>query len=219
MTTLLRKSLAAGLVVAAMLLSGCQTPGPGLGTLAVQLVDTPAPGIKELNVKINRIQVKIDESWVTVGPIDQTVNLLDYRRVPYDFGEITYGAGERSGVRLIIYEDPTVVDEDGTHVVDLVRKQTTADITHWIFVSGRWTLIVDFNVAESLIKHGPGDYSLDPVIRGGMYNTHGQAEGVVKLAGSPGVVPEAAEIKAVYLSGGQAPADSVINTSSVDTNR
>ena len=167
----LRSMLAAALTTLA---AGCGSTTGDTGTLAIELVDAPAPDVKGIVVTIDSVTVHSEEAgWVTVahGPI--TVDLLTLQDVGTQLGAVSLPAGTVTQIRLVLADGPQyVVLADGSHD-DLKTpsgQQSGLKLTGQFKVSAcnKHTITPDFDGKNSIAYHdtgSPNGWSLRPVIR------------------------------------------------------
>lgn len=207
----MRRFLFAFLGLIVLLLSGCGGINGDYGTLTLEMVDAPS-NVSSVRVHIKRIEVEIAGNWEVVAHPNQEYELLDLQAVPAVLGQSGLGAGIYTAIRVVI-TSATVVDSSGTHnvAIDQVIKEEGLEIpvTFEMESARRTTVLMDFNVAQSLKLNPGGTYSLDPVIPTVVKHESGTVCGFVTLNGL-GV--GGADIEAVYVAGPNYATGTLVNT-------
>ncbi|HXH60674.1 MAG TPA: DUF4382 domain-containing protein [Fimbriimonadaceae bacterium] len=187
--------------------------GSGMGTFKVFLSDAPTTGVTAVNVTVDSIQAHIDGQWVDVANTPQTYDLLSLTREPAIAGTIDgLPSGSVTQVRFFV-SSVTVTDGTGTHdaiVPSAAQTGIKVNLDTTIAPGAVTAVLIDFNVAKSLVQQGNGAYLMQPVLVGAPVDLAATASGTVTLNGNP---VEGATVKAIYKSGLYYPADTEVNTS------
>lgn len=157
--------------------SACDSESTSTGTAKMQVRMTDAPGdYAEVNVDVQSVQVHKegdgDESeWITLDEIHPGVyNLLDYTNgKDFLLASSTLPAGKIAQIRLILGPNNSLKLKDGT-VTPLVtpsgqQSGVKLDINAELESDVTYTLLLDFDAAQSVVARGDGQYNLKPVIR------------------------------------------------------
>ncbi|MFD2515900.1 DUF4382 domain-containing protein [Pontibacter locisalis] len=147
------------------------------GTARMEVRMTDAPGdYAEVNVDVKTVQVHKDgdgdeSEWITLDEIKPGVyNLLDYTNgESFLLASSTLPAGRIAQIRLILGDNNTLKLKDGT-VTPLVtpsgqQSGVKLDINAELVSDVTYTLLLDFDAAQSVVPRGNGQYNLKPVIR------------------------------------------------------
>ncbi len=203
----------AALVIAAV--TGCAGSSGigsnGSGQLAVHMSDGGGPGITAVSVTITKIEANIDGSWQTVSNATQTVNLLDLVTNDTVLASATLPAGSYTQIRLIV-SSGTVTDASGTHNLVIPSGLHTGikvNVNFTITANELIAVLLDFNVAQSIVLQGNGTYLLKPVIPAVIQVLSGTATGVVSDASGP---VAGASVTATYESGPSFAPGTIVNT-------
>ncbi len=163
------------LIAATAVLCGCGGSGGGMantgngnGTLLLHMVDAtpPDPTITAVEVTIPKVEAMIGNQWVTVASPNKSYNLLDLAMTPTTLGQAELPPGSYSQLRLFV-SGAAVVDGRGNHAVsvpDAAKNGVVIDISYGIQASTTTTLLLDFNLHQSLSGDGNGHYTLSPFI-------------------------------------------------------
>ncbi|MBI3945680.1 MAG: DUF4382 domain-containing protein [Armatimonadetes bacterium] len=175
----------AGLVASALFISGCgsdSSGGTAQGRLSVVMVDAPDPSATAVDVTITDVQANVDGQWMSIMPEPRDLNLLALATAEASLGSITLPPGSYTQVRLFLGESPTITDADGTHLLRVPSGDQTGlkvNVDHEVRPGVTTTLLLDFNVEQSVVLTGNGEYLLKPVIRGVVQELTGTISGVV----------------------------------------
>lgn len=175
------------------------------------MADAPAPSITAFTLTIDRAEVNVNGTWETVSNRTQTFNLLAFAKVPTDLGSANLPAGTYTQVRLFPTV-ATVTDATGVHIVKIPSGSQTGiklnvDLT--IGPNQVTTILMDFNVNQSLHQLGNGSYQLKPVIPVVVEVLSGTVTGTVTDGTNPlpGTV-----VTATYTAGTNYALGTVVNT-------
>ncbi|RXG33095.1 DUF4382 domain-containing protein [Leeuwenhoekiella marinoflava] len=167
----------------------------GTSKVAVRLVDAPGDydnvfiDVKAVVVKYNDdfIDDEFDDDYMIVnGELE-----LDTDDEIYDLLELTGGtyailadedipAGSISQVRLILGDDNTVVVDGETFPLQTPSAQQSGlkvQFNQTLEAGVVYTVVLDFNVEESIVEQGNGGYLLKPVLRASAIEATGMISG------------------------------------------
>ena len=205
-------------VVLLFVLFGCGgATSASNGTLAFVLADAPTTGVTEVNITVDRVEAHIDGEWVTITAPQDSYNLLDLTQQAAPLGSASVPAGTYTQVRVFI-SGASVVDEQGTHDVTMPSVEETGiklNVDYTVEPGKTTTILLDFNVARSLVQLGDGQYLLTPVIAAIVEELSGTIDGTVTVDGEP---VEGVEVTAVYVEGDNYPIGTEVNTAVSDEN-
>lgn len=207
----MRRSWFAFLGLLVLVVAGCGGIKGDYGTLSLELVDAPG-NVSSVKVLIKRIEVEISGNWEAVAFPNQEFELLDLQSVPASLGEAGLAAGSYDKIRVQI-TSATVTDANGQHDVaiptSIMEDGLEIMVDFDMEAAARTTILMDFNVAQSLKINPGGSYSLDPVIPAVVKHESGTICGFVTL-NDLGVA--GADVEAVYTSGPNYASGTVVNT-------
>lgn len=205
---LLRKGYAlfalALLAAGSGLLAGCGGNGSsGNGTLSVSLADAPDPSATAVHVTIDRVEVNVNGGWEPVTEAPQTYNLMELTQTDVTLGAIVLPPGRYTQVRLFPSE-VTVTDDYGTHPAKVPSGDQTGikiNVDCEVYPGQVTGLLLDFNVAKSIVQTGNGEYHLKPVIPAAVKALSGTITGTVVNPGSQPI--RGAVVEAIGPSGSE----------------
>lgn len=168
------------IVVAALTLPACVVffaCGIPTGAVEVRVTDAPAGNITSVNVTVDQIRIHRagagnESGWETI-PIVVNGNVTS--NVTFDLYQIV-------GNETVLGYEPSVVAGNYTQLrMHIISVNVTIDgeirsasvPSEWLKVvrpfevesGGTTTLVIDFNVAKSIVVTGAGDVKLKPVVR------------------------------------------------------
>jgi hypothetical protein len=164
--------------------------------LQVRLTDSPGD-YQEVNIDIQGVEVNSEEGSQTSG-----WQALDVEGGIYNLLELTNGldtllgsailpAGNISQIRLILGDNNTImIDGVTSSLATPSAQQSGLKLNVHVNMKEGVTYVItlDFDVAQSIVKSGNGDYSLKPVIRALSEATTGAISGVTTpLAATPAI--------------------------------
>lgn len=199
--------LAAGAILSvSATLVGCgggglgPSTGTGSGTLQVAMVDAPALDISSLDVTISKVQAHVtdfnnandtsDANFQTLSTGAQTINLFPGTvKAESLLGSAMLPSGHYSQVRLFV-TSATVTNRAGDKfpvtVPSGAQSGLKVNVDYTINSNNINTVLLDFDIAHSLVQEGNGQYRLKPVIRGIVKVLSGTITGTVTDAsGAP----------------------------------
>jgi hypothetical protein len=170
----------------------------------VQIWLTDAPGdYQEVNIDLQEVKVHVGDNdeeagWRSLPVKEGIYNLLDLTNgLDTLLGEIELPAGKISQVRLVLGDNNTVkVNGDVFELATPSAQQSGLKLqVHQTLSAGvTYRVLLDFDVARSIVTTGNGGYILKPVIRA---ITEAQ-DGAIK-----GIVTPSASTPAIYAILGQ----------------
>lgn len=166
----IRIVVACMLVISASFFSGCVTTEKGMLTLKI----TDAPGelnISKALVTISYVEVHIasggnnsSAEWITVINESQQFDLIQLENITDFLGNTTLDVGIYTQIRLHIAE--ALVTIDGEQYDLEIPSKTVKLVNQFIIEPGMTTtLILDFDIKDSVHKTGSNKYILQPTIR------------------------------------------------------
>ena len=162
--------IACVLVVSSSFFSGCISTEQG--TLTLKITDAPGDlNISKALVTISYVEVHIaaggnnsSAEWVTVINESQQFDLIQLVNVTDILGSTLLDVGIYTQIRLHIAE--ALVTIDGTQYDLEIPSQTVKLVCQFIIEpENTTTLILDFDIQESVHKTGSDKYILQPTIR------------------------------------------------------
>ncbi|MCH8979372.1 MAG: DUF4382 domain-containing protein [Armatimonadetes bacterium] len=204
-------ALFTALLAGSFALVGCGGGASSTGSLTLFLADAPLQGVTALNITIDRIDAHLDGQWVAIETDPQTIDLLTLTQNEMMIGSAGVPSGTYTQIRLFL-SSATVTDDTGTYDVTIPSAaQTGLKLNVNATVSGGGVeLLLDFNVAKSLIKTGEGEYKLKPVIPVVIREQAGTIAGIAMYNGTP---MADVHVVATYVAGSSYPLDTEVNTS------
>ena len=143
----------------------------GTGKLVLKLTDAPPElNITEALVTISEVRVHYEGfngtngSWITVVNESQTFDLIQLENATEFLGDVTLDAGWYTQIRL--YVESALVTIDGEKYDLEIPSKNVKLITPWLVQDNETlTLILDFDVHESVHKTGSDKYIMRPTIK------------------------------------------------------
>ena len=186
----MKNMLKYGLLVAGILgLSSCSdddsnaSAEAGTSNMTVRMVDAPGD-YDNVFIDVEGVVVKYNDDFNEEAYDDDYVFVdgefeLDTDDEVYDLLELTGGAyailadedipaGAISQVRLVLGDDNTVVVDGETYPLQTPSAQQSGlkvQFNQTLEAGVFYTVVLDFNVEESIVEQGNGGYLLKPVIR------------------------------------------------------
>jgi len=155
----------------------------GDARLMVRLTDAPGD-YDAVYVDVQDVLVKYsgEEAEVSIGEIEAGV---------YDLLELTGGvtvlladndvpSGRINQIRLVLGDNNTIVVDGQTHDLQTPSAQQSGlkiNVNQVVEANLQYEFILDFNVHESIVVQGNGNYLLTPVIRASLANETGSISG------------------------------------------
>jgi hypothetical protein len=154
------------------LLASCESDDKN-ARIEVWLTDAPGD-YQEVNVEVEGVEIHASESdngngWQALNVDDQVINLLDLTNGKDTLlGATEIPAGKISQIRLKLGDNNTVKIDGKTYNLNIPSgSQSGLKLqVHETFVEGvTYKILLDFDVARSIVLTGAGQYKLKPVIR------------------------------------------------------
>ena len=145
---------------------------PVTGQLILNITDAPGDlNITHANITISQVKVHRNAAannttagWYTVVNKSQTFDLIALQNVSKFFGSVTLSAGWYTQIRL--YIESVVLTIDGVEYDCKIPSNTIKLTTPFnISANKTTTLILDFDVQESVHETGNGKYMFKPTIK------------------------------------------------------
>jgi len=165
-----------GTMICATIFSGCLQAGTG--QLILKITDAPGDlNITRANVTISQVKVhlsagtenesnnetNVTAGWYTVVNQSQTFDLIALQDVTDLLGSVTLSAGWYTQIRL--YIEKAIVTIDGIEYECKIPSNTIKLIKPFsVSANATTTLILDFDVQESVHETGNGKYMFKPTI-------------------------------------------------------
>jgi hypothetical protein len=158
------------LLVGSSYLSGCIEETKGEGTLILKITDKPGDlNITEAWINISSIQVhksgnNTTAGWHTIVEEEKTFDLIKLRNVTAFLGKENLTVGNYTQIRLNVNKALVTINEtefDLTIPSRMIKLIKPFNITE----GETTTLILDFDVNESVHKTGSDKYMFKPVIK------------------------------------------------------
>ena len=183
---------------------GCIPASETMGTLSVQLTDSPFPTelVSEANVTIFKLEAREaggdgGSPYVTLSEDSQTFNLLNLRNgVTATLVEIELPAGSYDLFRIYVTEG-LIIMKDGTAYALTIPSGEQTGIKLFVspaieVIDGLTSdLLLDFDVDKSFVAKGQGDsisgFNFKPVIRASNSSTVGRIVGSVADAATAAI--------------------------------
>ncbi|MFD2824959.1 DUF4382 domain-containing protein [Leeuwenhoekiella polynyae] len=216
----MKNTLKYGLLLAGILgLSSCSdddnnsSSERGTAKMAVRLVDAPGD-YNNVFVDVEAVVVKYSDDFIDDEFDDDDDFILvdgelelDTDDEVYDLLELTGGAyailadedipaGSISQVRLILGDDNTVVVDGETFPLQTPSAQQSGlkvQFNQTLEAGVVYTVVLDFNVEESIVEQGDGGYLLKPVIRASAIEATGMISGSLLPLNVPATITAAGE--------------------------
>jgi hypothetical protein len=158
--------------VSALLLPGCDSDSKN-ARLEVWLTDAPGD-YQEVNIEIEGVEVHTSEGdtesgWQSLNVEGGVYNLLELTNgLDTLLGAVELPAGKISQIRLKLGNDNTLKIDDETFDLGTPSGQQSGlklQVHQTLKEGITYKILVDFDVARSIVKTGSGDYKLKPVLR------------------------------------------------------
>ncbi len=166
--------------------------------VSIRMTDKPISGLKEVNINIQEVQYHINSGnqtsgWETITTISGTYNIL---KLVNGFDTILAQAniptGKISQIRLILGPNHYIKDSLGNTSLLTVPSGSESGLKIQVHETLerdlKYTFLLDFDAAKSIVSTGASTYQLKPVIRLISTNSTGSIKGVVTPALSKPVV-------------------------------
>jgi hypothetical protein len=164
----------------------------------IQVWLTDAPGdFQEVNIDVKGVDVHVgngddDSGWKSLSVHTGVYNLLELTNgLDTLLGEIVIPAGEISQIRLKLGSENTLKISDKVFDLDVPSGQQSGlklQVHQTLAAGITYKILLDFDVARSVLLTGSGQYKLKPVIRTIPEAQDGAIKGVVSpVASTPAV--------------------------------
>lgn len=165
----------------------CSSDENNSNTAKVEVWLTDAPGdFQEVNVDIQSIEINAgntDGGWKTLNVKKGVYNLLKLTNgLDTLLGETEIPTGTISQIRLILGDNNSVKLGNDVHIMSTSSAQQSGLKlqVHETLTDGiTYKILLDFDVARSIVRTGNGGYKLKPVIRTIAQAQTGAIKGVV----------------------------------------
>jgi len=195
----MRTAIFAVVFLGALVIAGCGknegdnatdlggTPGSGLGTLVVRLIDAPA-AYEAVNIVVDSVRVHVESGdtlsgWYTISRTTAQYNLLAYANGRDTvIAEGLIPAGYYSQMRLYIGRGSHVVRGGIASPLEVPSGSQSGlklNIQATILAGVKYELMLDFDAGRSIVVTGNGRYLLKPVIKVASAAVSGSLSGVV----------------------------------------
>lgn len=155
----------------------------------LQVYLTDAPGdYQEVNVEILGVEIHASENdngngWTSLDVNEGVYNLRELvNGLDTLLGEIEIPAGKISQIRLILGNNNTIKVNDQVYDLDTPSAQQSGlklQVHESLLEGITYKILLDFDVARSIIQTGAGDYKLKPVIRTITEAQDGAVKGII----------------------------------------
>lgn len=133
----------------------------------------------------NNLEQDDNDQWVTLSSDSHTVNLLDYANKPasalFNLVNVNVPSGQYKRFRFTIGAVQLVFQDGHTAVPTLTSNTVEVKAACWVNPSGNESLVLDFDVADSLQTDGAGNYTFDPKLRLRPQKAAGTVSGTVQF--------------------------------------
>lgn len=173
------------IILILLIITGCSSDNDekAPSIILIKLVDAPGD-FERVNIEVKDIEIDRGNGLKSLGNITPKV---------YDILTLTGGvqallvekqipAGKVTQIRLVLGENNSVVKNGKTIKIitsDAEQSGLTLKVNQELISGKKHTLILDFDVAKSIVAKGNGLYSLNPFIRLSSEELHGAIFGVV----------------------------------------
>lgn len=175
------------LLIAASLFASCSSDDEKNARVEVWLTDAPGD-YEQVNIDVEGVEIHSSatddgQGWKSVDVEGGVYNLLDLTNgVDTLLGSIEIPSGRISQIRLQLGDNNSLVVDSETHELTIASgAQSGLKLNvQQDFVGGvTYKILLDFDVARSIVNTGSGDYKLKPVIRVITEATSGAIAGAV----------------------------------------
>jgi len=174
------------LLASLMLFSACESDNDK-ARIEVWLTDAPGD-FQEVNVDIQDVQIHTGDDngeggWQSLSVNAGVYNLLELTNgLDTLLGDIEVPRGKISQVRLVLGDDNTVKIGDQVYSLSTPSAQQSGlklQVNETLVEGITYKILLDFDVARSVLQTGAGQYKLKPVIRTITEAQDGAIKGVV----------------------------------------
>jgi hypothetical protein len=167
--------------------AACQSDDEKNARVEVWLTDAPGDYDK-LNINIQDVQVHREATddgsgWISLDVQKGTYDLLKLTNgLDTLLGDIELPAGRISQIRLVLGNNNTVTIDGQEHALNTPSAQQSGlklQVQQSLTEGVTYKILLDFDVARSVVQTGNGKFNLKPVIRTIVEATSGAIKGVV----------------------------------------
>jgi hypothetical protein len=171
----------------AMWLMGCGESESTNSKIEVWLTDAPGD-YQEVNIDLTAIEVHTEDGdaesgWISLNANEGVYNLLDLTNgIDTLIGNIEIPAGKISQIRLKLGENNSIKVGGETYDLSTPSAQQSGlkiQVHQELKAGITYKILLDFDVARSIVLTGNGTYKLKPVIRSIAEAQDGAIKGVV----------------------------------------
>jgi len=175
-------------LLAGILIASCSEDS-NTARLEIRLTDAPGD-YEEVNIDIQEVKVHASEGeqssgWQTLDINEGIYNLLDFTNgLDTLLGSAELPAGKVSQIRLILGDNNTLKQNDQVYDLTTPSAQQSGlklNVQAMLTEGVTYSILLDFDVARSIVRTGNGKYLLKPVIRAIAEATSGAIEGTVSI--------------------------------------
>lgn len=179
----------AGLVLISAWLVSC-SDNDQLAKLEVRLTDGPGD-FQEVNIDIQDVQIHVNEGEQSTGWQSLEINKGVYNLLKLTngldtlLGSIELPAGRVSQIRLVLGNNNTIKVDNQVSDLKVPSGQQSGlklNVQTTLTEGITYSILLDFDVARSIVKRGNSPYIVKPVIRAITEATSGAIEGTVTIA-------------------------------------
>lgn len=157
-----------GTLIGFCVFSGCIHIGTG--QLVLKITDDPDLNITKAVVRISQVTVhrsatvnNTTAGWEMIVNESQTFDLISLQNVTAFFGSVNLSVGMYTQIRLLV--ESCVITVNGTEYdCKVPSDKIKLNTPFTLLPSQTITLIMDFDVQESVHENGNGNYIFNPVI-------------------------------------------------------
>jgi hypothetical protein len=183
-----------GLIVALGVLVAAVSCDSDEKNARIQVWLTDGPGdYEELNIDVQGVEVHSSlndngKGWKSLEVDPEIINVLDLTNgVERFLGELELPAGQVSQIRLVLGDNNSLKVGGQTYNLGTPSAQQSGlklQVHETLLEGVTYKIVLDFDVAKSVLQTGAGAYKLKPVIRTITEATSGAIKGVVSPAES-----------------------------------
>jgi hypothetical protein len=137
--------------------------------LSIRMTDSPG-NFDEVNIDIEQVRVKLsDQNWINLQTDSGIYNLLDFRNgidTTIASGSVPSGAIEQ--IRFVLGDSNSVKVDGITYDLKVPSGSSSGlklKVTENLAPQLSYSILVDFDAAQSIVITGNGKYILKPVLR------------------------------------------------------
>ncbi len=166
-----------GSFILMMALSACQDDenddnqptAVGTSELSIRLTDAPG-NYDEVNIHIQQVRVNLnDNGWVDLPTDTGIYNLLDFTNgIDTTIASGTLPSGSINQIRFVLGDSNTVKVDGVVHPLTIPSGYTSGlklNVSQALQPELTYSILVDFDAAQSIVLTGNGEYKLKPVLK------------------------------------------------------